>query len=55
VRVRELPIPAEFCASNYAEDAAFRRRFNRWLAELWREKDRQIDALLGSPSAVPVS
>jgi hypothetical protein len=54
VRVRELPIPAELCAGDYAEDAAYRRRFNRWLGELWREKDRQIDTLLGG-AAIPAS
>jgi 1-acyl-sn-glycerol-3-phosphate acyltransferase len=46
VRVRELPIPAEFCTGSYAEDSAFRRRFNLWLTQLWEEKDRQIEALL---------
>jgi 1-acyl-sn-glycerol-3-phosphate acyltransferase len=49
VRVRELPIPPEFCAGSYAEDAAFRRRFTRWLGELWATKDREIDALLAAP------
>ena len=46
VRVRRLPIPAEFCAGDYAEDAAFRDAFQRWLAGLWQEKDRQIATLL---------
>jgi 1-acyl-sn-glycerol-3-phosphate acyltransferase len=46
VRVRQLPIPGEFCAGDYGADAEFRRVFNRWLADLWEEKDRQIDALL---------
>ena len=46
VRVRQLPIPAEFCAGDYEGDAAFRAGFHRWLAQLWDDKDRQIDALL---------
>ena len=46
VSVRELPIPEDFAASDYATDPAFRRRFQRWLTALWEEKDRQFDELL---------
>ncbi|NML46228.1 acyltransferase [Ramlibacter sp. G-1-2-2] len=46
VRLRQLPIPEGFAASDYASDPAFRRRFQRWLAALWEEKDRQVDELL---------
>jgi 1-acyl-sn-glycerol-3-phosphate acyltransferase len=46
VRVRQLPIPPEFCTGDYAEDPAFRERFQTWLSALWQEKDAQIDALL---------
>jgi len=47
VRIRQLPIPPEFCVDgDYDEDPAFRGRFHRWLAHLWEEKDRQIAALL---------
>ena len=46
VRLRELPIPAEFCRGDYAGDAEFRAAFHRWLAGLWQDKDRQIEALL---------
>jgi 1-acyl-sn-glycerol-3-phosphate acyltransferase len=48
VRVHELPIPEDFCSGRYAEDAAFRRRFNEWLNALWTAKDGQIDALLAA-------
>ena len=51
VRVRQLPIPAEFCAGDYTGDAAFRATFHRWLEQLWRDKDAQIDALLGVSGA----
>ncbi|MDO8419278.1 MAG: acyltransferase, partial [Rubrivivax sp.] len=34
VRVRALPIPPAFCAGDYAEDAAFRDTFQRWLSQL---------------------
>jgi len=46
VRVRQLPIPVEFCAGDYAGDPAFRSQFQRWLDQLWKEKDVQIDAIL---------
>ena len=46
VRVRELPIPAQFCAGDYSADPAFRVEFQRWLAGLWEDKDREIGVLL---------
>jgi 1-acyl-sn-glycerol-3-phosphate acyltransferase len=46
VRARQLPIPAEFCAGDYEGDSEFRSRFHRWLAQIWEEKDAQIEALL---------
>ena len=48
VRMRELPIPAQFCAGDYSADPAFRIEFQRWLAGLWEHKDGEIDALLGA-------
>lgn len=51
VRVREVPIPAAFCTGDYAGDKAFRVAFQRWLAQLWEDKDRQIDELLGQGGA----
>jgi hypothetical protein len=48
VRVRLLPIPAEYCTGDYTDDAAFRSTFHQWLAGLWEEKDRQIDVLLAA-------
>jgi 1-acyl-sn-glycerol-3-phosphate acyltransferase len=46
VRVRQLPIPAEFCTGDYAGNPAFRSQFQRWLDQLWQEKDVQIDTIL---------
>lgn len=46
VRMRQLPIPVEFCQGDYEGDAEFRGRFHRWLATIWEEKDRQIADLL---------
>ena len=46
VRVRQVPIPEGFAASDYAADPQFRRAFTRWLTALREEKDRQIGVLL---------
>ena len=48
VQIRQLPIPPEFAAGDYAADPAFRTLFHQWLARLWEEKDTQIDAVLRS-------
>jgi 1-acyl-sn-glycerol-3-phosphate acyltransferase len=45
VRVRALPIPADFIAADYRRDLAFRARCQRWIEELWREKDALIRTL----------
>lgn len=46
VRVRQLPIPVEFCAGDYSGDPAFRMEFQKWLQALWEDKDREISRLL---------
>jgi hypothetical protein len=45
VRARRLPIPPELRMGDYAGDPAFRKVFQHWLEEIWREKDEEIDAL----------
>ncbi len=47
VRARRLAIPREFLAGDYARDPKFRKSFQHWLQEIWREKDAEIDALVG--------
>ena len=46
LRARQLPIPADFCAGDYEGDTVFRGTIHRWLADIWEEKDTQIDKLL---------
>lgn len=46
VRMRELPIPANFCEGDFAADPQFRTSFQQWLGQLWAEKDRQIGELM---------
>ena len=45
VRVRDLPIPAEFIGGDYGQDPALRQAFSQWVHQLWLEKDQQIAAL----------
>ena len=45
VHVRELPIPDWLLGGDYANDEAFRERFQAWINELWQEKDARMRAL----------
>jgi 1-acyl-sn-glycerol-3-phosphate acyltransferase len=44
VQVRELPIPPEMLG-DYEGDPEFRRAFQRWVNDMWREKDEMLDDL----------
>jgi 1-acyl-sn-glycerol-3-phosphate acyltransferase len=46
VRVQILPVPAQLMNSDYANDAAIREGFQRWVQQLWQDKDAQIARLL---------
>ena len=48
VRVRQVPIPAEFCLGDYGGDPAFRVEFQQWLDRLWEEKDRQVEEVVAA-------
>lgn len=45
VRARELPIPPDLIAMDYATDRAYRARVRKWLGEVWREKDELLRVL----------
>lgn len=45
VSVRQLEVPPEFFTSDYGSDSDFRKRFQRWLGQIWSEKDARIDEL----------
>jgi 1-acyl-sn-glycerol-3-phosphate acyltransferase len=50
VRAQKIAIPPEFCSGDYQGDPVFRKTLQRWLQDLYQQKDRQIDALLsGAP------
>lgn len=46
VEVRQLRIPDELFRGNYEGDPEFRQRFQEWIADLWRDKDRRIGEML---------
>ncbi len=46
VRVRERPIPRDLLGRDPARDAAFRAAVQDWLATMWADKDRALEALL---------
>ena len=42
VRITEREIPAEMAMGDYENDPEFRAHFQRWVSELWANKDQQI-------------
>jgi len=46
VRMRTIEIPKTLLKGDYENDQAFRDSMHHWVQELWREKDKQIQALM---------
>ncbi len=46
VRVRSLPIPQHLAQGSYAGDPAVREGYQKWVQQMWLDKDAQIEALL---------
>ena len=46
VRVRALPVPHHLVQGDYAGDPAVREAYQKWVQQMWLEKDAQIEALL---------
>ncbi len=44
VHIRQLPIPAEMIG-DYTEDAEFRTHFQRWVNQLWHDKDEVLEEM----------
>lgn len=51
IRVRE--IPREFLGMDYENNRETRIAFQRWVSELWAEKDARIDELKAAPAPGP--
>jgi 1-acyl-sn-glycerol-3-phosphate acyltransferase len=52
MHVLRRPVEAWTTVGDYGEDAAFRARFKKWLADLWLEKDARLDGMLGERALV---
>jgi 1-acyl-sn-glycerol-3-phosphate acyltransferase len=50
VRVQRLPIPADMTRGDYARDPALRGGVQRWVNQLWEDKDRLIESLRRPPA-----
>ncbi len=46
VRVRALPVPQDLVQGDYAGDPAVREAYQKWVQQLWLEKDAQIAGIL---------
>ena len=46
VRMRTIEIPKTLLKGDYENDQAFRDSMHKWVQKLWREKDKQIQALM---------
>ncbi|MDO8449202.1 MAG: acyltransferase [Rhodoferax sp.] len=46
VRVRSLPVPAHLAQGDYAGDPAVREAYQKWVHQMWLDKDAQIEALI---------
>lgn len=51
VRVQSRPIPPALVGSAREDGPAFRAGVQAWIAEMWAEKDRQLDELLAAPAS----
>jgi 1-acyl-sn-glycerol-3-phosphate acyltransferase len=51
VDVRLRPIDEWLRAGDYENDREFRRRMQRWLGEIWQEKDELLQQMLDEPRA----
>nr|MDP2190169.1 acyltransferase [Rhodoferax sp.] len=49
VRVRPLPVPQHLVQGDYAADPAVREAYQKWVHQMWLDKDAQIESLLKVP------
>jgi len=50
--VGTLPLDEALIRGDYAEDREFRKRVNRWLADIWQRKDQRLDELLAADASL---
>ena len=50
--VDTLPLDEALIRGDYAEDREFRKRVNRWLADIWQRKDQRLGELLDADASL---
>jgi 1-acyl-sn-glycerol-3-phosphate acyltransferase len=45
IRMDKIQIPQHFINNNYQENPEFRQEFQQWVAQMWEDKDQQLDNL----------
>ena len=45
VRMKTIEIPKQFLHGDYESDPVFRDAMHKWVQQLWRDKDKQIETL----------
>ena len=53
VRVRSIPVPQQLARCDYAGDPAAREAYQKWVQQLWLQKDAQIAELTSRPGPSP--
>ena len=48
VRVRQLPVPQQLLAGDYANAPAMRQAYHSWVQQLWADKDLLIEQVMGA-------
>ena len=52
VRVRPLPVPRDLLQGDYAGDPAVREAYQKWVQQMWLDKDAQIETLKNAAAPV---
>lgn len=55
VRVRRTDIPPELLRGDYAHDPRYRKTLQRWLQQIWEDKDRRIGQLMPASPLRPAT
>ena len=52
VRVRPLPVPQQLVQGDYGGDPAVRDAYQKWVHQMWLDKDAQIESLIHLPAPI---
>lgn len=54
VRIHTIAIPTEFVGKDYENDAEFKINFQKWINQLWAEKDQRIEDVFREYHSMPM-